>query len=82
MSRTWWKSVDRWTEGSRMPARMWPRYRWGGGLIVSFHAPWGLWFLWAGWRSDGWFRWGYVLLLMLVVLSGWWRWRLDVVAHR
>ena len=81
MSMMRWKSVDRWTEDSqeRLPKRMWPRYRWGPGWIVSFHVVWGLWILWGLWRADGWpYRWVFVLLLMLVALSGWWRWRLDV----
>ncbi len=81
MSKRWWKSVDRWTEDSqrRMPERMWPRYKWGPGWIVSFHAFWGLFGLWSWWRLDGWpYRWLCMPFLMLILLSGWWRWRLDV----
>lgn len=79
--RTWWKSVDRWTEDpkGRMPDRMWPRYRWGRGAIVSFTGFWVLWVSWTWWRAEGWpYRWLYVPLLVLILLSGWWRWKLDV----
>ena len=85
MPRTWWKSVDRWTEHpeGRMPDRMWPRYRWGPGAIVSFTGAWVLWVSWAWWRVDGWsYRWLYVLPLVLILLNGWWRWKLDVADER
>ena len=82
MPRTWWKSVDRWTEDpkGRMPERMWPRYRWSPAAIVSFTGFWVLWVSWAWWRADGWpYRWLYVLLLVSILLNGWWRWKLDVM---
>ena len=82
MRRTWWKSVDRWTEDpqGRMPERMWPRYRWSPAAIVSFTGFWVLWVSWAWWRADGWpYRWLYVLLLVSILLNGWWRWKLDVM---
>ncbi len=83
MSRTWWKSVDRWTEDlqGRMPKRMWPRYRWGPGNILAFTCFWILGISWAWWHADGWpYRWLYGLLLVVWLLFGWWRWKLDVTA--
>lgn len=85
MPRTWWKSVDRWTEDpkGRMPDRMWPRYRWGRGPIVALTGFWVFWASWAWWRAEGWsYRWLYAPLLVLILLNGWWRWRLDVTDER
>ena len=53
--------------------------QWSRGAIVGFTCFWVLWVSWAWWQAEGWpYRWLYVPLLVLILMNGWWRWKLDV----